>query len=280
MNDLLVRIKFLLPSLPRAEKIVAQALVENPEAITTLTLAKLARETGASEASIVRFCKRLGYDGYTSVKQAFMVALTEEGEIVTEGIEASDDMRTILDKVFQSNMQTLNDTLALASDNYNQALKALLNARSIHFFGVGDAFSVCQLTYMKFSRLGVPGSAYSDVVMQLTAAGNLRRGDVAFAVSYEGRSRNVVEAMKVAKEAGATTLCITKMNKSPLLRYTDINLFTAVSDLTVGRGKVARRVADQAIMDALYLGYLTKSSKDHNSRLREIQKAIDCNKMK
>ena len=216
MNELLVRIRFLLPSLPRAEKAFAQALMENPEAITLLTLAQIARESGSSEASIIRFCKRMGYDGYTSLKNAFLSAIAEGTEIQSEGIDASDDMKTILKKVFQSNVQTLSDTMVLADEEYDNALEAMINAKSIHFFGAGDAHAVCQLTYMKFSRLGIPGSAHGDIMLQLVAAGNLTPNDVAIAISYEGRSRNVVQAIKIAKQVGATTICITKMNKSPL----------------------------------------------------------------
>ena len=68
MNDLFVRIRFLLPSLPRAEKAIASALLENPEAITHLTLAEIARESGSSEASIIRFCKRMGASVHTAPK--------------------------------------------------------------------------------------------------------------------------------------------------------------------------------------------------------------------
>ena len=85
--------------------------------------------------------------------------------------------------------------------------------------------------------------------------------------------------MKIAKERGAVTISITKMNKSPLLRYTDISLFTAVNDLTVGRDKVTRRVSDQFILDALYLGYTTKINKGYKKQLQKIQTAIDCNKI-
>ena len=264
MNDLFVRIRFLLPSLPRAEKAIASALLENPEAITHLTLAEIARESGSSEASIIRFCKRMGYDGYSSMKEDFIRALAEGMEIHSE----------------DSNVQMLSDTLVLADDeNYEKALDALLKAREIHFFGVGDAFAVCQLAYMKFGRLGIPCSVHSDVMLQMMTAGNLTSEDVALAVSYEGRSRNVVEAMKIAKERGAVTISITKMNKSPLLRYTDISLFTAVNDLTVGRDKVTRRVSDQFILDALYLGYTTKINKGYKKQLQKIQTVIDCNKI-
>ncbi|MGL5437565.1 MAG: MurR/RpiR family transcriptional regulator [Lachnospiraceae bacterium] len=279
MNDLLVRIRFLLPSLPRAEKAIAQELLENPEAITHMTLAEISRESGSSEASIIRFCKRMGHDGYSSLKEAFIRSIAEGTELQSEGIDVSDDMETILKKVYQSNVQTLSDTLVLADEGYEKALCALLKARSIHFFGTGDAFAVCQLAFMKFSRLGLTCSAHSDVMLQLVTAGNLGSEDVAIAISYEGRSKNVVQAMKIAKEAGATTICITKMNKSPLMKYIDISLFIAVNDLTVGRDKVTRRVADQFILDALYLGYTTKIGKNFGAHLKRIQTAIDCNKL-
>lgn len=280
MNEIMVRIRFQLPSLPRAEKVVAEALLETPEAIVNFTLAGLAAETGSSDASIIRFCKRMGYSGYTDFKQAFMVMLNEaNAEEPEEEIDVKDDMATILKKVFQSNMQTLTDTLSLVSSNYEEALNAMANARSIHFFGVGDAFAVCELAHMKACKMGIPGSAYSDVTLQLVAAANMGPGDVAFAVSYEGRSRNVVEAMRIAKQNGAATICITKMNKSPLLKVTDIVLFISSSDLTCGREKVTRRVADQAILDALLLGIQLRKGREHNRRMKMIQKAIDRNKV-
>lgn len=279
MNDLFVRIRFLLPSLPRAEKAIAEALLDNPEAITRLTLAEISRESGSSEASVIRFCKRMGYSGYSELKADFVRTLERGPEIQSERIDSFDDMKTILKKVYQSNVQTLSDTLVLVDDGYEKALDALLKAREIHFFGVGDAYAACQFAYMKFSRFGITCSAHSDVMLQMIAAGNMTDKDAAVAVSYEGRTRNVVEAMKLAKERGATTIGITKMNKSPMQKYTDINLFIAVNDLTVGRDKVTRRVADQFILDALYLGYSTRMNKNCNRHLKEIQTAIDRNKI-
>lgn len=279
MNELLVKIRFLIPSLPRAEKAFAQALVENPDAITHLTLAEIAVESGSSEASVIRFCKRLGYHGFTDLKEAFAVALQDGSEAWDDEIEESDDIKVIIQKVFQSNVQTLQNTMVLANEGYSAALDAIINARSICFLGVGDAYAACQFAFMKFCRLGVPCSAYSDVMLQLTAVDNLGPQDVALAVSYEGRSRTIVQAMKIAKQRGATTISITKMNKSPLLKYTDISLFISVSDLTVGRDKATRRVADQFILDVLYLGYITKSKKDYARRLKRTQLAIDCNKI-
>jgi len=279
MHDIFVRIRFLLPSLPRAEKKIADSLLENPDAITQMTLAEISRESGCSEASIIRFCKRMGFSGYSALKEAFIRSVSAETGFQDEVLNDSDSMQEIMQKVYQSNVQTLSDTLVLADVAYEQALDALLNAESIHFFGAGDAFAVCELALMKFSRLGVRCSAHSDTMLQLITAGNLTPKDVAVAISYEGRTKCVVESMRTAKKAGATTISITKMYKSPLLRYSDINLFISVNDLTVGRDKVTRRVADQFILDVLYIGYTTKSNKNFSKKLKDIQSTIDQNKL-
>lgn len=281
MHELFVKLNFLIPTLPRAEKVFAEALIENPETILQMTLAEAARETNSSDASIIRFCKRLGMHGYSELRQAVAAAVEEkQTRPYEEAVESSDDIREIMKKVFQSNLQTLQNTMVVADEkNYLKAVEALVHARSIHFFGVGDAYAACQFAYMKFLRLGVNCSAQSDVMMQFMGANNLGPGDVALAVSYEGRSRNVNRAMEISKKRGATTICITKMNKSPLLKYVDIPLYISISDLSVGREKVTRRVADQFILDVLYMGYITKKQ-DFSKRLKRSQLAIDSNKVK
>ncbi len=280
MNELLVKINFLIPMLPRAEKCFAQALVENPEAISHMTLAEIAKESNSSDASIIRFCKRLGYHGYLELKAAVASALSQEKTVFEGNVSSADTIEDIMKKVFQSNVQTLQNTMVMADENYQKAVDALVNAKSIHFFGVGDAYAACQFTFMKFCRLGVISSAQSDVMMQFTVANNLGPGDVALAVSYEGRSRNVVQAMSIAKKRGATTICITKMSKSPLLKYTDIPLYIAINDLSVDREKVTRRVADQFVLDILYLGYINQKKQDFSKCLKRNQITIDYNKIK
>ena len=89
----------------------------------------------------------------------------------------------------------------------------------------------------------------------------------------------MVEAMRMAKSKGATTICITKMNKSPLMKVIDIPLFISISDLSYGREKVTRRVADQAILDALFVGLSIRRGKRHQKNMKSIQEAIDLNKL-
>lgn len=281
MNEIIVRLRFLIPTLPRAERAVAEALLEKPELICFMTLAELARETDSSDASIIRFCRKMGYSGFTDMKQAFISALNNSSITIVEEIHKEDSVLDNLHKVYKSNMQTLSDTILLAdAEAYEAAVQALLSAKSIHFFGAGDSAAICQLFYFKFRRLGIPGSAQQDAVMQLVEASNLGEGDIAIAISYEGKSRTVVNAMRIAKERGATIICITKMSKSPLLKLSDINLFIATSDVTMGRDIVARRVAEQMLVDTLYLSVLVRTEKEYTKHLNSTSKFLELNKIR
>lgn len=278
MHELLENIARISPTLPRAEKRIAEALLETPEAIEHMTLAEISRESGTSEASIIRFCRRLGMDGYTALKEAFIQANHEEPASKI-AIRMHDDMNAIINKLYRNNLEVLSETLAITDNPYEEVLEVLLHAKSIHFFAVGDAYVAAKLSYIKFRRIGVVCTAEEDIMCQMITASNLTHNDVAIAVSYEGRSRNVVEALKLAKERGATTVSITRRDKSPLLEYTDYRLLVSANDLSVGRDKVARRISDQFILEALYLGYQSRLGKYSREQVLYTQRAIDNNKI-
>ena len=85
--------------------------------------------------------------------------------------------------------------------------------------------------------------------------------------------------MKIAKERGATTISITRRERSPLLQYSDITLLISAHDLTIGRDKITRRISDQLILEALYLGYESRLTGSSREKLRVTQNAIDTNKI-
>ena len=279
MHKLLDTIIRISSSLPPAEKKIAHAILENPEAIESRTLSQISFESGTSEASIVRFCKRLGFSGYTELKNT-LTAERQATPLSSNSIYGYDDMTTVLSKLYQSNLEVLGETLAILRNDYEVVLNKLIQARSIHFFAVGDANMVAKLFEIKFKRLGVFCSAEEDVMLQMLTASNLTKDDVAIAISYEGRSRNVVETMQIAKKRGATTISITNKPKSPLLQYTDITLMIAAHDMTIGRDKVTRRISDQFILEGLYMGYRARLGKKCDDKIRVSQEAIDYNKIK
>ena len=243
-----------------------------------MTLAGMSKETGSSEASILRFCRRLGVGGYSELKEMLQAEESfDDGMDADYEVTNQDSMSEILEKVFYYNILTLKDTLALVSNEYDLALGALLRASRICFFAIGDAAVPCILAQNKFLRLGIPCSVSTDADLQIIRAANMMAGDLAIAISYSGRTKSVVEAMKLASQGGAATMCITKSEKSPLIRYCDIKLFTATYDYSQDKDIVARRIAEQAILEALYLGMVQKGTPTYRENLKKTAKALKIN---
>jgi len=270
-----VKIRFLLPTLPKAERHFAEYILETPKKIVGLTLAEVTSDSQCSESSIIRLAHRIGFGGFTELKKHIEMSLENDNADEELDLSKCDSIKQIISMVFKYNMRTLSDTLALANQEYDRAVDALINAKSIHFFGTGDAGLVGELAHMKFLRLGIPGSAYNDANLQVTAASTLQPSDVAIAITHSGRTKTTVDALQLSRESGATTICITNMDKSPATKHADIKLFTATTDITIGSEFVSRRIAEQAIIEALYLSFLKKSPKDYSKIIEKTFSAFD-----
>lgn len=257
-GDIFVKTRFVYASLPKAERGAADVLLDEGKASAQHTLAEYAKRAETSEASVIRFCRRLGAEGFSEFTQ-----LLEESTEPVSGssayrVSAGDGVRTVFEKVAKNYYDTLMDTLTLYSDEYERALDAISAARTIHFFGIGDAHLVCQAAQMKFARVGKPSTAYSDSALMLAAGSLAEEQDVVVAVSFSGRSNLLVNSVRLAKNNGATVIVILHNEKSKLGKLADISLFTATTDLTPTHDEIARRIAEHAIVDTLYMALITK----------------------
>ncbi len=277
-NDIFVRTRFLFPSLTKSEKVVAQILLEEGSQLINYTLAELSQKADCSEASILRFCRKLGMDGYAELKEQLAEITNSTYEAGAYRIGTADNLHTVFQKVAWYYEKTLKDTLLLYTDEYEKAYEAIRQAKSVHFFGVGDAWIVCESARLKFARIGVYSTAYHDSVMMNATASLLGEGDVAIAISYSGDTRSVVSAMQQAQENGATTICVVHMEKSKVAKYSDIRLFTATTDLTIGHDEIARRVAEHVIVESLYMALVTREAEKYSKRLQKTISTIIANK--
>lgn len=255
-NQLFAKIRLQLPALAKAERKAAEYILDHQEEMYSLNLLELATNSGASQAAIIRMCKSIGLDGFKQLKAELGRRGTLSHELFPDNGDetesAGGSMEKVLKEVFSYNVRSLQDTFALYTEEYEKALKAILRARRLAFFSIGNASMPCQYAYMMFKRIGYNCSADIDPDIQMIDAANLGKGDVAIAVSHTGQTRHVVAATETARNNGATTICITKNAKSPLTKACDIHLFTATIDTSVNMEFVARRIAEYAIIEAFY----------------------------
>ena len=197
-------------SLSKAEKKVGAYVSENPERLLAQAINEVAAASGVSEATVMRFCRTLGYSGF----QEFKIALARDRltpmQSLQEDVEAADDTATVIRKVFGLNIQTMQDTLdVLEPEAMAEAVELLQSANSILIIGVGTSGPIVVDAYNKLMRLGLPVRYQSDSHLQMMEAALLGKGDVVLAISHSGSTRDPIDTIKVASRAGARTITIT-----------------------------------------------------------------------
>jgi RpiR family carbohydrate utilization transcriptional regulator len=279
-RSVLIKIRALYDTLKSAERRLVDHLLENPLQVKDSTIVELARRAGCSEATIVRLSKRLGFEGFPELKAAFG---SEEGHarrFEYEGILATDDCVTVVGKVFDATRDALNDTLDLVvRDHYERAVEALLGASKIVFAGLGDAGLVAMEACQRFLRIGENCFVSEDPDVQLIMAEHLQKGDVFFPISHTGRSKPILEAMKRARNAGATVILITNYPVSPLAKHADIVLLTAAFSRHLTGEVISKRVAELCIIESLYISYLIGKGDAALERLSRSNEAVKIHKL-
>ena len=275
-SEIFVKIRFLYPSFKKSEKKAAELLLKNHDKVIHYSLSEYAEAAGCSDASILRFCRKLGLGGLKDLKQQLIIINDTAYDKGTNKIRKEDDAQAIFKKIIWQYEKTLHDTLVLCDENYDLAIAALESAKKVAFFGVGDAGVVCKYAFGKFQRIGVDTVAYSDVAETLVCAGQMKEGDLAIGISFSGETKLVVDALRIAKENGAQTLCIVHFPNCQLVKYSDMKIFTATTDFTPGHDEISRRTAEFAIIDTLYMGFVSRHADEFDEkRQKNIQVIIN-----
>jgi len=274
-----LRLQSVYSCLGTAEKRIADFLRENPKEIIHLSITELAERSNVSEATVVRFARKLGFKGYQDLKITFAQEIISPLQSIHEEVGENDKIPEVLNKIFQSIIQTLYHTRdVLDLEQVEKAAEAILRAKKIVVFGLGNSAPVAMDAQHKFLRAGIECAAYCDNHMQVIVASHLCHEDVAIGISHSGSSRDIVEALQLAKECGATTICITNYGKSPALKYSDIHLFTASQETRYRILALASRVAQLGIIDTLYVYVALRKKKEGYDAIKRIERALQCKK--
>lgn len=253
-GTLLTRIRSIYPSLFSAEKKVADLILKQPQKVVYLPIGEVARRSGVAKSTVVRFCRSIGHNGYSELKISLAQDLVPDVKYIHQDIKPRDDSATITQKVFHVNIHGLADSLKiLDTKEMEKAIEALVNAKKVLFCGVGTSAPVAEEAYHRFLYLGVPCVFSGDPHLQIGLALSLTKQDVAVGVSHSGSTENTLKPLKVAKENGATVICITNYINSPMAQLADIKLITSFREIIFRIAAMAARVAQLTIIEALYV---------------------------
>jgi DNA-binding MurR/RpiR family transcriptional regulator len=226
--------------------------------IVDLPISRFAQETGVTETTIVRFCKGVGYSGYRELRLALIQSVG-----IAKGLQVGADERTppkagdgsllsLAKKIVATNADVLMWTPQLLDEqSLERAIGALSKATTVYLVGFGSSAPVALDLYQRLLRLGIRASTCSDPHILTVITTNLDPRAVLFGITYSGKSRDLVDALKAAKERNATTVVLTSNGGATAARFADILLISAVQPEMEARETVATRISQLAIVDIL-----------------------------
>ncbi|RXJ02612.1 MurR/RpiR family transcriptional regulator [Anaerobacillus alkaliphilus] len=263
-------------NLPTSEKKIADFMIEHPEIAISCTTQQLAEKSQTSGAAVIRLCKSLGLKGFQELKLRVAGDLQKHEDTGYRDISPNESLETILKKMTSNSIQALRETADILNlQEVHRATKALYEARTIHFFGVGSSAIIAQDAQQKFMRLNKNVTTFSDVHMAAMVAANVTEDDVVFGISFSGQTKEVVNVLELANRNRAKTISLTRYGQSPVSSQAGINLCSSASKESIFRsGATSSRLAQLHIIDILLMCVATFQYDESIKRLDQTREAI------
>lgn len=247
----------LKPNFTKLEKKLCEYLLENPQSVIHSTITELSEKSGVSDTTIVRFSRKFGFKGFHDFKLALAQEVSQndkdEDNVILGPIEKDDSIETIAKKFYAINIKALDQTMSLLNyDEIYKCARMIAKARKIHFIGIGHSGITAQEAKYKFMRIGINCDVYTDGHTMIMMSSIMDKGDLVFAISHSGNTKELVNSAKIAKEAGAKVVAVTHSLNSIITEYADSVISYVSTESIFQTGAVSTKVAQFFVIDLIY----------------------------
>ena len=232
---------------------IADRILQNPALLIQDKVADVAADCGCDNAQIIRFCQKLGFKGFSDLKQAMihdLIPFRTEADAI--GGENPKGFQHLVHDFRSGYQRTINDTAAMFDEELLlQTVAAIRNARKIMICGIGASGIVAEDLQMKLVRLGYPVHFHAEPTTRQMLCSLLDKHDLLVAISFRGENRDVLNCVRVAKENGCRIAAITNFRTSPLAKKSDFLLSTATEEDDFRIGAMTSRISQLLVVDML-----------------------------
>jgi DNA-binding MurR/RpiR family transcriptional regulator len=247
----LLKVRATLRSLPEHHARIGHFVMQNPAEFLRVDAREIGYICGTSEATVVRFCQRIGYRGLSDIKRVLAHELAANLMPSRRRGKASAG-NSVLDHVFADCAEAVRDTLAATHEaKVERIAGAIAGAERLYLFGAGGSAHIAQVAALNFLSLGLQTLSFVDPIQQLAAAKLAGNRDVAVAVTYSGNQSDVAEALRTTRTRGAFCVGITSFEQSLISKWAHELLLMFIPSEKLRGQAGAHRVVQIALLDAL-----------------------------
>ena len=243
----------MTPALSR----IADHVLANSQSVLYQSITELAEEANSSDASVMRFCRELGFSGFQNFKLVLAQELATQSQANAPTV-ASDPVQSLIEtaKMALDETELLLDRSILA-----KVASELLSASQIEIFGVAASAVTAQYLEYKLTRVGLRARSVADAHLATMIAATTDKSAVHIFVSSSGSTIDTVRVAELAHSRGAKTIIITNRLKSPLAGLSDHVLLASWPETPLTGGAFPSKISQLLIVDAL-VAYIADA--DHN----------------
>lgn len=260
------RIEKLAAEHDDSRRTIGLFLIEQANRFDGLTMADIAQETYTSKATLVRFAKQLGYDGWTDFARAYSREIDRNRQNALEidhsvpfaaGALPADIVAAVAQVRFEATMRTAQH---IDVRDVSRAVDLLMAAPRIAVFGYGFNVPLLDSFARKMQQIGVPvlqppQDQYAHVAKMLGA------GDCLIVASYAGASQttNMLKYLPDVRRSGGNVIALTSEGENYLRDNADITLsIFSCERLFAKIGTFSTEASTACLLDMLYACYFAR----------------------
>ncbi len=269
------QIRMKLPGLTPLEGKVAADILARKDISESMSLKDVAEGSGVSEAMVVKVAKKLGFGGFRDFRQGLVDYYRSDTAALHSEISEADTAGEIVQKVFRTAMQALEETFAILDlEAFDRAADYLHRARQRDFYGLGGSAQIARDVSHKFLRIGIRSQVFDDAHMMMMSASLLGPDDVAVAFSHSGNTAAVLDAVELARRNGARTIAVTNYPESPVARIVDVVLCSTAQNSPLLGENATARIAQLNLLDALFVATAQRDRKAADLNLSRTMRSV------
>ncbi len=242
--------------LTASEKKLAGFVMANGPKAQMMSISELSEQCNVAQATISRFCRKMGYEGYSAFRLAIAAATASKSyseTTLTGEVEPGDSLTALSEKIAAAEIAAINDTKALVDpETLQRAADVLQQADKVLCMGQGASMLMAEEAAHLFTTVFPGYFAISDSHMQVIHTSNLTEKDAIIYFSYSGSTTDLQDVLRVAKKRGVKTLLITRFPRSPGAEKADLVLQCGYTESPLQLGSVNARMAQLYLIDILF----------------------------
>ncbi|KPG74193.1 MurR/RpiR family transcriptional regulator [Enterococcus sp. RIT-PI-f] len=188
------------------EIMIYNFIIEHPKDVANMSIQELANHTHVSTTTILRFCRSLGYTGYSEFK--LQLSYSQNNKELVSLHSFYQDM-SFLNKYTESDFQK----------KIEEAATILQQSTGIIWLGFGASAGICKYAANYFANTGKINLVIDDPYFHSKVP--LFSGATLVVLSVSGEIDNTIRILQPLKAKDITVLSITNYDQSTLSKISD-----------------------------------------------------------